>query len=456
MKAATSSIASDHLAQALSDLRHQVERYTGGSAGACPFLRFEVQLPAIDPLAWLAAQQGEYRSYWRDRTGRVEFAACGQADSITAVSDDITQHLKSGLHERFAHEHAAGRYFGGMCFDPKRAPCDDWRPFGQLRLVLPRWELSRTADRSVLAWHVAPNEVGLPPRPIASLAELAELDAYQEAILTGSLCHTPDRDQWDREMSSLLPLLARGPLQKLVLDRQSTVAAGGTARAWAILARLRKNMSASYLFGISPAPGYCFVGASPERLYAREGHTIATEAVAGTRPRGRTVSEDVRLERDLLSSDKERREHGFVAQHIAERLDGLCDRVAADTTPQVIRLPRLMHRIARFEGRLRSHIDDADILHALHPTAAVGGYPAADALEYLRTSSPVNRGWYSGPVGFVSAQSAEFAVAIRSALITPRQVAFFAGAGIVEGSKAEAEWGELDNKLRSLLEAFST
>ncbi|CAN0420216.1 unnamed protein product, partial [Ectocarpus sp. 13 AM-2016] len=53
-----------------------------------------------------------------------------------------------------------------------------------------------------------------------------------------------------------------------------------------------------------------------------------------------------------------------------------------------------------------------------------------------------HRGFYAGPVGYISAGASEFAVAIRSALMT-----LFAGAGIVPGSVALSEWAETGVKV---------
>lgn len=54
---------------------------------------------------------------------------------------------------------------------------------------------------------------------------------------------------------------------------------------------------------------------------------------------------------------------------------------------------------------------------ALHPTPAVCGRPRGAALAALSAAEPFDRGFYSGPFGWISGAAAEFAVAIRSALL---------------------------------------
>ena len=108
---------------------------------------------------------------------------------------------------------------------------------------------------------------------------------------------------------------------------------------------------------------------------------------------------------------------------------------------------------------------------ALHPTPAVCGRPRATAKEILASKEVFDRGFYSGPFGWLSGCAAEFVVAIRSALIHAHPsialdksqpsslqaagvngsrvtagdvhthtISLFAGVGIVKGSTPEAEW----------------
>ena len=68
---------------------------------------------------------------------------------------------------------------------------------------------------------------------------------------------------------------------------------------------------------------------------------------------------------------------------------------------------------------------------------------------------PFNRGWYAGPIGWLGKDRAEFAVGIRSALVTPSSVDLYAGAGILDGSQAEAEWNELESKISAMMEVIT-
>jgi menaquinone-specific isochorismate synthase len=96
-----------------------------------------------------------------------------------------------------------------------------------------------------------------------------------------------------------------------------------------------------------------------------------------------------------------------------------------------------------------------DLVERLHPTPAVGGYPRELAVLAIRELEEFDRGWYAGAFGWTDLRGeGEFAVAIRSALLTGRAASLFAGGGIVADSVPEAEWDETCLKLRPMLAAL--
>jgi menaquinone-specific isochorismate synthase len=96
-----------------------------------------------------------------------------------------------------------------------------------------------------------------------------------------------------------------------------------------------------------------------------------------------------------------------------------------------------------------------DLVQRLHPTPAVGGYPRAGALRFIRDREGLDRGWYAGPVGWLDRRGdGEFAVALRSALVRGAEAMLFAGSGIVAQSRASDEYVETCLKLRPMLNAL--
>jgi isochorismate synthase EntC len=106
-------------------------------------------------------------------------------------------------------------------------------------------------------------------------------------------------------------------------------------------------------------------------------------------------------------------------------------------------------------ARVRPETHVLDLVKRLHPTPAVAGAPRAAALEAIRRLEPRSRGWYAGPLGWVSATGAgDFTVGLRSAYLHGGLALLFAGAGIVAGSDADREWEDCESKMNVIEEAL--
>ncbi len=263
------------------------------------------------------------------------------------------------------------------------------------------------------------------------------------------------RLQWAIAVNRAVAGIARGDLEKVVLARKSTCRFESPVSPWKLLKLLRTANPHAYIFGLDRKPFDPFIGASPEQLYRRVGRLIETEAVAGTRPRGKTTSEDNRYRDDLLHSSKDRREHELVVTGIAESLRPLVEKIEIQTDPSIVQLTNVQHLVIKISATLKPGISDDEILRALQPTPAVGGYPKQVAIDLIQSLEPFYRGPYAGPIGWISSDSAEFAVGIRSATIKENALTLYAGAGIVEGSDPDAEWDEIDQKFNTFTSIFT-
>lgn len=169
---------------------------------------------------------------------------------------------------------------------------------------------------------------------------------------------------------------------------------------------------------------------------------IATDALAGTRPRGSTPQEDARLADELMASQKDRYENEVTAEYIEQELS----RIAKDVTQSeafILKLTHVQHICKKIRARpiggdsTNLLATSFELLKALHPTPAVGGQPRGVAISAIRDLENWDRGYYAGPVGYFSGGCCEVAVAIRSVLVEKDKVHVFAGAGIVPGSTAQ-------------------
>lgn len=423
---------------------------------------FELILDNADVLSWLHAQPDPVKCYWSDRESLFEAGGVGEADRLQSNQPVSYSELFSDLNQRLSYMSGSARYYGGFRFNDSTSSDKHWQPFGTYTFVLPRYELCRTPSETRFSCNVLIKNAG----EAATLLNRAAIDAgnlqlspsvaeenHLPAIL--SRTDTPDFNGWRDMIGQSLKSFANGEMEKIVLARKTTIQFDSHIQPFVFMRYLRRDISRAFHFYFQPCAECGFIGATPERLYKRTGRMIETEAVAGTRPRSAVVEEDERLGCELLNSEKDAREHDYVRQTIRQAITDLCDQIEANGEVTLLKLSRVQHLYNRFKARLQDGCSDAEILHLLHPTPAVGGVPKAVAVQKIAALEPFDRGWYTGPVGWVSRSGAEFAVAIRCGLIEGDRLQVFTGAGIVQGSDPESEWQEIEDKLGSFLSVTS-
>ncbi|MGB3681290.1 MAG: isochorismate synthase [Rubrobacteraceae bacterium] len=453
----------EHARWTLADLvSRTLSRDSASLEGDAQAARLEVPVGRADLFGWLGEQQTLPKLYWSGRgSGRegsdgFEVAALGVADLHESPADDPAD-VRKLLSNLLVSGDPRLRYYGGLRFDAGRTTEDEWTSFGSYRFILPRFELRICNEEAVLACNlVLPRDAANPDEILEEIENLSfGVQTFEESLPKPvSRTDEPGFAAWRKNVGRVLTAFDEGRLGKVVLARRAEFGFEEDLDPVLIAAKLKAATPDCFHFYIEPEPGSAFVGASPERLYRREDRTIMSEAVAGTRPRGNSETYDEDLRDELLESEKDRAEHGYVRDSIREALGSLCRTLEADECMSEMKLTRRRHLVSGILGELREGVSDADILEALHPTPAVGGYPKQEALREIRELEAFDRGWYAGPVGWIGAAGAEFAVGIRSGLVTGRNLSLYSGAGIVSGSNPEQEWAEIEQKISDFTKIF--
>jgi isochorismate synthase len=244
-------------------------------------------------------------------------------------------------------------------------------------------------------------------------------------------------------------------VDKVVLAREERLFANGPFSAVSTLAQLRRVDSAATLFAAKAGESW-FVGATPERLVRLEDGRVDVTCLAGSIGIGSSPMEQSLLAARLLASEKDREEHEIVVRSTVSALAEVCENVRRLAgTPRVVTARSIQHLETLLTAFMSSGGTILDLVERLHPTPAVGGYPRRRALSVIRELEEIDRGWYAGPFGWIDLDgSGEFAVAIRSALLTGTTASLFAGCGIVAASVPADEYEETCLKLRPMLAAL--
>lgn len=434
--------------------------------GGTRLARVELPVQPLSPLAWLDAQSTAVKMYWRDRTGEFEYAGVGRAHSLTGDRGIDERRILRAIGASLRASTPGVRYFGGMAFAAQQRPPEpDWAAFCGCHFVVPRFELLRDGkrDRFLFACTIALDDNRAPHASIAealdefSTLRFAEPPQSRERLPKPlSRQDFPNRAAWTNNVGAALRLLEQKTLDKIVLARQSLLNFPEPLRPLALLAEIGLVTTDCYLFCFQPAAGCAFIGATPELLYRRDDSRISADAIAGTRDRGASKAADEALGQELLRSPKDRLEHRIVGDSLRAALRGLGCTITSDEPVGLRKLRRVQHLYQAIGADAPRDCDDADLLSALQPTAAVGGYPTPVALRFIDRLETFHRGWYAGPLGWIDATSAEFAVGIRSGLVHGDRLRVFAGAGIVAGSDASSEWDEVEKKLNAMIDLVAT
>jgi isochorismate synthase len=284
-----------------------------------------------------------------------------------------------------------------------------------------------------------------------------------EYIVRGDRRHSVFEAQVRRAIQEI----EEGGLAKVVLARSLSIDHDAPIDVPAFLARLRDLYPSCTLVAIGRGKD-TFLAATPERLVRVSGFEVESAALAGSTPRGRHPEEDQAFAAALLGSEKENEEHAYVVASIRGVIEEVCDDFECSATPELRRLVGIQHLQTRLRGRLRQGpdgkkvVDVLGLVEALHPTPAVGGVPATQAMGWLKRFEGLDRGWYASPIGWLDEYGGgDFRVALRSALIRnglapagesgASHAILFAGAGIVAASEPARELVETRIKLRALL-----
>ena len=199
------------------------------------------------------------------------------------------------------------------------------------------------------------------------------------------------------------------------------------------------------------------IGASPEILVRLRDNKITVRPIAGTRPRGKTVKEDIYYEKDLLKDKKELSEH-LMLLDLGRNDAGKVSKVNSIKVTEsfiIERYSHVMHIVSNVIGEYNKKFSKFKSMLAGFPAGTVSGAPKIRAMEIIDELESTKRKVYAGSIGYFSANG-EFdtCIALRTAIAKNKKFYVQAGAGIVADSKPINEYEETVNKAKALINAL--
>ncbi|MDH4270237.1 MAG: anthranilate synthase component I [Dehalococcoidia bacterium] len=229
-----------------------------------------------------------------------------------------------------------------------------------------------------------------------------------------------------------------------------------TANPFVIYRALRSINPSPYMYYLHLGDFY-IAGASPELLVRVEDSMVSTHPIAGTRRRGKNVTEDLALEEELKNDEKERAEHIMLVDLGRNDIGRVSEPGTVELTQlmDVERYSHVMHLVSHVQGKLRAGLSQFDALRSCFPAGTVSGAPKIRAMEIIAELEREKRGPYAGAVGYFDfSGNLDTAITIRTIIIKNNIAYIQAGAGIVADSVPEREYQESLNKAQALLSAI--
>jgi isochorismate synthase len=351
---------------------------------------------------------------------------------------------------------------GGFAFAPHGGSSPTWAGFEPASLIVPEIAIGRreleghSTVRLTLATLASPDD--MPEDLLTRLEErvgelrtraLPLLDPAPSGRFQVSSAMPPEH--YESAVARAVERIEAGEMEKIVLAREVQVHAPRAYDPAAVLGVLREEFPSCFVLCVGRGDA-TLIAASPELLARREGHRVSTLALAGSTRRSADPAVDAHLGEQLLRNESYREEHAIVARRIERTLRPHAIWVAAAPEPELVRIANIQHLATPIRAQLATPLDALALIGLMHPTPAVGGEPLSRAATLIPAFEGLDRGWYSGPVGWTDATGdGEFCVALRCALLRGNVAHCYAGNGIVRDSDPAAELAETEIKLQALL-----
>ena len=282
------------------------------------------------------------------------------------------------------------------------------------------------------------------------LDKTAETDS--EALHAKPASNTTPTD-FKRMVTRAKDYIAAGDIFQVVLSQRFELPFA--LPPFAFYRALRRINPSPYLYFLNFGD-FAIAGSSPEIMVKTAGGVVTIRPIAGTRPRGATLRDDLALEAELLADPKERAEHLMLLDLGRNDVGRVAEIGSVKVTDQFLveRYSQVMHIVSNVQGTLRKDCGPLDALAAGFPAGTVSGAPKVRAMQIIDELEKEKRSLYAGCVGYFSAgEQMDTCIALRTALLKDGKMYVQAGAGIVADSEPELEQQECINKAMALFRA---
>lgn len=204
----------------------------------------------------------------------------------------------------------------------------------------------------------------------------------------------------------------------------------------------------------------CLISASPERFLRFQGDRVTAQPIKGTAPRGESSETDARIKEELGKDPKERAENIMIVDLVRNDLSRTASKgsVEVEELCGVHSFPTVHQMISTVRSRVADGLTPVDVIRNAFPMGSMTGAPKVRAMELIEATEGMDRGLYSGSVGYFDPEgNGDFNVVIRSLLYNARTkfLSAMVGGAITARADAEKEYEECLLKAEALKKAIA-
>lgn len=405
-----------------------------------------------------------------ETTSREDFYAMVRKEAaggdVVLLDSQLPSHPSSGRSFLFAGFDAVFRWKqfsqdSGHGDDNEQAHGDPWEALAAFRAKFPGYccgYLGYDLKNVRETLHSNnPDDVDLPDIWMARPTRLYILDAGEESekiphgAFTIQDLHTRISDEtYIERIRKAQRYIREGDVYEVNLSHQLQAGFSGDPFDLFIDMRNRGPVPFAAYLSVEDVRACC---ASPERFLTRNGASLISDPIKGTRPRGGTPAEDEAIIRELKASEKDRAENLMIVDLVRNDFSRVCESgsVKVQNLFEIQHFNTVHQMVSRVEGTLDAGVKSEEALAACFPMGSMTGAPKIRSMQIIEQLEDYKRGLYSGAIGLITPDGDfNFNVVIRTAIIRDDKLYYAVGGAITADSDPAAEWEETLVKSRAL------
>jgi para-aminobenzoate synthetase component 1 len=285
---------------------------------------------------------------------------------------------------------------------------------------------------------------------------LAKPAQAKEFALESDFVSNMTREQYAEKFYRVIDYIHAGDCYQVCLAQRFDAPYKGNP--WAAYKQLRQ-VSPTPFSAYMETPEGALLSLSPERFLKVDNCKVETKPIKGTRPRGKTDTEDQQLIKELAASPKDRSENVMI-------VDLLRNDISKHCLPFSVKVPSLFaietysnvhHLVTTVTGELESSEQILPLLKGAFPGGSITGAPKLRAMEIIEELEPHRRNGFTGSIGYISSNGRmDTNICIRTLVTNAKgdgggHIYCWAGGGLIADSECDSEYKENFDKVDNLL-----